>query len=321
MTSIVAGHDGVLFDLDGVVYVGPDAVPAAPATIAALKAAGVRVGYVTNNASRSPATVAEHLCRLGIEADESEVVTSAQAIGALMSRDLEPGSPVFVLGAAALAAELEQVGLSPVWDHEAEVAAVVMGYNPAWTILDLQRGCHAINRGVPWYAANEDLSIPTQLGMVPGMGSWINAMSPAVGGRRPDAVAGKPHRELLATAMTRLAMSNPLFVGDRLDTDIEGANVAGIDSLLVLASGSHRKRDLLAAPPQQRPTHLGLDVAALLEPAPAPENVIVRDGAITIARVPATLAGQLAAVHAIARASWADPTLDVGVVEQLTLVP
>ncbi len=127
---LVAVHDLALLDLDGVVYVGDDAVPGAADAIAAAAAAGVRVAYVTNNASRTPQDVATHLARLGIPAAEDDVVTSAQVAAAMLARRLPAGSPVLVVGGTGLRAALEAEGLRPVTLLEEGPRAVVQGFGP-----------------------------------------------------------------------------------------------------------------------------------------------------------------------------------------------
>lgn len=264
---LVDNYDAVLYDLDGVIYRGPTAIDGAVATVNALRERGVAQAFITNNASRAPETVAEHLTRLGIHAGANDVVTSAQAIADVLAVALPTGARVFVVGSDALAAELTAVGLCPVREVDADPVALVQGYNPDWTVTDLQNACVLIQRGLPWYASNDDLTIPTDRGIMPGMGAWINLLSAACRGARPVATAGKPHRPLLEQTLERLRQhggaQRPLVVGDRLDTDIAGANAIGIDSLFVL-SGAHTRDDLAAAPSEQHPTWIGDDVRALL---------------------------------------------------------
>lgn len=271
MSRLLDAYDAILFDLDGVLYVGPEAVEGASSSVAAVREQGVAVAFVTNNASRSPEAVAEHLTRLGIPAEARDVVTSAQAIAGVLADELETGAVVLVVGSDALADEVRAVGLAPTRTFDDYPVAVVQGYDPAWTIRQLQDCCQAVHQGLPWYASNDDLTIPTERGIMPGMGTWINVVSAATRGARPVRIAGKPHRPLLDMTMARLGCRRPLFVGDRLDTDVEGANAVGIDSLFVTKTGAHGLDDLAKAPEEQRPIWVGDDVSALLaEPVPAP---------------------------------------------------
>ncbi|MGL4831919.1 MAG: HAD-IIA family hydrolase [Propionibacteriaceae bacterium] len=317
MNTLVDSYDAALFDLDGVVYVGLQAVPGAADVLATLRGRGVRCGFVTNNASRPPATVAQHLSSLGIAASAADVVSSAQAVAALMAKELPPGSLVFICGTDALAAEIAAVGLVPSRDIDAEAVALVQGYNPAWTVVELQQACQLIQRGVRWYASNNDLTIPTDRGIMPGMGSYLQLISTACGGARPVAIAGKPYLPLLHATLERIKPTRPLFVGDRLDTDIEGAHTAGIDSLLVINTGAHGKADLLTAPEHQRPTHIGADLGALLLPSRSItwDGLTVRCGqqhATLIDDViectsPVTMAEQLDALWCAAQLAWRFP--------------
>ena len=264
MSQLVDAYDMIGFDLDGVVYRGPDAVPGAAETIAELRRQGVRVGFVTNNAQRGPSVVADHLTSLGIECTPDDVVTSAQATARIMAEALPAGAEVFTLGSEALEREIFLVGLTPTTGRTSSTAAICVGYNPPLRWEDLNQGCFAVQNGAVWYACNDDLNRPTEMGIAIGMGGILKAMSEALPGLTPI-MGGKPARPLLDETLRRLGGTKPLFVGDRLDTDIEGAYNAGWDSLFVL-TGSHTLADLAVAPPHQHPTYIGDDVRVLLEP-------------------------------------------------------
>ena len=266
-------YDVALLDLDGVLYVGPDAVPGAPEAVAAAAREGMRPAYVTNNASRTPDAVAAHLRELGLDARADDVVTSAQAAARLLVERLPPGSHVLVVGGDGLRDAVRERGLVPVDEAGDGVAAVVQGFAPelGWRLL--AEGTYAVAAGLPWIATNMDATVPTARGTAPGNGALVDLVAEAAG-RRPDAVAGKPQTPLHEESVRRTAARHPLVVGDRLDTDIEGAANAGTPSLLVL-TGVTRPEDLLAAPRGRRPTYLAGDLrTGLLEPHPA----VVVDG-------------------------------------------
>lgn len=260
---LVCGYDLVIFDLDGVVYLVDHPIPGATETIAHLRRAGRQLAYATNNASRRAAEVAAMLCGMGVEAKEAEVLTSAQAAAAVLARRLPTGSPVLVVGAQALRADVRGAGLRVVDSADDRPAAVVQGYGPAVGWADLAEATLAIRAGAWWVATNTDRTLPTTRGPLPGNGALVAAVRTALG-RGPDVVVGKPEPTLLRTAVQRSGAARPLAVGDRLDTDIEGARRSGMDSLLVL-TGVSRPRDLLAAPPRQRPTHVSTDLSGLFE--------------------------------------------------------
>ena len=263
MAALVDAYDGALFDLDGVIYLGPVAVPGAPPALALLRERGVAVGFVTNNAARTPEVVAEHLTELGIPASTADVVTSAQAGAQVLRHDLPPGTKVLVVGGVGVRHALAEAGLTGVDSAEDEPVAVLQGYGVELTWQHLIEASVAINRGARWVATNDDPTRPTDRGLVPGNGAAVAAVRMAVD-VEPE-IAGKPYRPLLDETVARLGASRPVFVGDRLDTDIRGAVNAGLDGLLVL-TGSHGPVDLLTAAPGFRPTHLGYDVGALLQP-------------------------------------------------------
>ncbi|MDT4912422.1 MAG: glycerol-phosphatase [Pseudonocardiales bacterium] len=268
-------YDVALLDLDGVVYVGPDAVPGAPEALAAARAAGMRLAFVTNNAARPPHVVADHLTELGIAAKAPEIVTSAQAAARYLADRLPGGARVLVLGTTGLEQALQERGLIPVSDAEGQVDAVVQGYSPDMNWRLLAEGAVAINRRVLWVATNVDPTVPSPRGPLPGNGSLVAALRLATG--REPVVTGKPDPTMHRESLLRSEARDPIVVGDRLDTDIEGANAVGCDSLLVL-SGVTRALEAIEAPPKLRPTYLGWDVGALLVAQPEPR--ILDDGAV-----------------------------------------
>ena len=264
--ALVAVHDGALLDLDGVLYVGQAAVPGAAEAVAKARAAGTRVAFVTNNASRTPQTVAAHLSDLGIAAEPHDVVTSAQAAASLVAAAVPPGSAVLVVGGEGLDAAVVERDLRPVQTMAGSPVAVVQGFGPdvGWRLL--AEGAYAVRAGLPWVASNLDVTIPTAAGIAPGNGTLVEVIAMATG-RRPT-VAGKPETPLYAEAVQRLGSERPVVVGDRLDTDIEGANRAGLPSLLVL-TGVTTAADLVRAQPPLRPTYVSRDLpSGLLQPHP-----------------------------------------------------
>lgn len=261
MTTLRANYDALLLDLDGTLYQGPQEIPGARE---ALAAGTQSCYYVTNNASRSPGDVAEHLTELGFDADESTVVTSSQSAARLLAENVAPDSPVLVVGTEALADEVRNVGLRPVRSFEDAPAAVVQGHSPTTDWAILAEATLAIRAGAVWVAANLDSTLPTERGLVLGNGSMVAALRAATS--REPLVAGKPAAPLMEDAMRRSGCVRPLVIGDRLDTDIEGASNVGLDSLLVL-TGVSTAIDVLRAVPEQRPTYLASELDALNQPA------------------------------------------------------
>jgi HAD superfamily hydrolase (TIGR01450 family) len=267
-------YDLAMLDLDGVVYIGPDAVPGAPEHVDRARSAGMRVAFVTNNALRPPEEVAAHLRELGVAAEAKDVVTSAQAAARVLVDRLGAGARVVVLGGDGVARAVAAAGLEPVGVTDA-AEALVTGYGPDVRWSDIMRAAVRVREGLWWVATNSDLTIPTAFGVAPGHGVLVETLRRFTG--VDPVVAGKPSRPLLDETIRRVGGDRPLMIGDRLDTDIEGAVSAGIDSLLVL-TGVTRLAELLAALPGERPTYLSVDLAGLSTPHPV---VAFEDGAAT----------------------------------------
>ncbi len=254
-------HDLVMLDLDGVVYLGPHVIDGVVDALSAARSAGARLAYLTNNASRPAGDVAQHLRELDLPAlSDSDVVTSAQAVARLMAADLAPGSAVLVIGGPGLRGALEDHGLRCVDLLGDAPVAVVQGYHADLGWRHLAEASYAVATGLPWYASNTDLTIPTPRGVAPGNGALVQAVATATG-RRP-VVAGKPERPLFDVTLERLGADRPLMVGDRLDTDIDGAINAGIASLAVL-TGVSTLRDIFDAAPGHRPGFVSRDLRGL----------------------------------------------------------
>ncbi|GAB7052163.1 HAD-IIA family hydrolase [Catenuloplanes indicus JCM 9534] len=262
---LIDGYDLVIFDLDGVVYLIDQPIPGAVEAIARLHEAGVPVAYATNNASRRAADVAALLTGMGIPATPEEVLTSAGASAAVLADRLPAGATVLVVGADALRAEIEAVGLTVVSKAEDRPAAVAQGYGPAVGWADLAEASVAIRAGAMWLATNTDKTLPSPRGPLPGNGSLVAALRHALG-RDPDVIVGKPAPALFTTAAERVGATKALVVGDRLDTDLEGAVRAGMDGLLVL-TGVHTVEDLRNAPAEQKATFVAPDLSGLFAPA------------------------------------------------------
>jgi HAD superfamily hydrolase (TIGR01450 family) len=318
VTALIDGYDAAFFDLDGVIYLGPLAVEGATSALSELQARQKTVMFVTNNAARAAQVVIDQLNGLGFHADAGNVLTSAQVAVTRMAAELPPGAKVLVAGSASLAELVAAAGLVPVQAAADAPDAVVQGYDPAMTWPRLDEAALAIQAGARWYATNDDASRPTERGLVPGAGGAIAVVALTVGGE--PTIFGKPFRPMLDEAIQRTGATQPIFVGDRIDTDIVGAANAGIDSLMVF-TGAHGKADLVAAGPGERPTHIGADVRALLEPARDVELGAHRaacrgqvaeahGGRIMLVDVPDSPAAQLDALWAVAHLAWRDPALD-----------
>lgn len=260
----------IVCDLDGVVYRGRQAVPHA---VEALRRVAVPVVYATNNASRPPQLVVEHLSELGLAVGVHDVLTSAQAGAAAIAARM-PGATVLAVGGEGVDEALVAAGLHPTRDGNASCDAVMQGYGPQVTMSDLADAAVAVQAGAWWVATNTDLTIPLDRGIAPANGTLVRAVAVAAG-REPDRVCGKPFPDLYLVAAERLGVppGMTIGVGDRLDTDIEGANAAGAPSVLVL-TGVDSKDTADRASPHQRPSLIiddlrDLDRLVLMSPSGA----------------------------------------------------
>lgn len=259
---LIAAYEGLVCDLDGVVYRGPDALPYA---VSALRgaAACVPVCFATNNASRSPAEVAAQLRQLGLMVADADVVTSAQAGARLLAAELPPGSAVLAVGGDGVWEALAAAGLGPTREG-VPVRAVLQGWGSEVRVADLANASIAIADGARWIATNTDRTLPTSLGEIPGNGTLVAAVVEATG-RTPE-VVGKPFPPLYHSAAERLGTSSErcLMIGDRLDTDIVGASAVGADALWVF-TGVDRFTHLARS--AATPRYAAPDLRALGTPA------------------------------------------------------
>jgi HAD superfamily hydrolase (TIGR01450 family) len=261
------GVDAVLADLDGVVYQGPTAIPHAVEALSRVVSEGLRTGYITNNASRTDAQVAEHLSSFGLAVAPEDVVTSPQAAMRILVTLIEPGATVLVVGGIGLVAEVEKAGFVVSRSAADRPAAVVQGFAPEVGWTQLAEASFALHDpAVHWVATNTDWTIPVAGGIAPGNGTLVSAVHTAVG--RLPVVAGKPEAPIFEVALARFGAENAAFIGDRLDTDTLGAKRAGLRAIHVL-TGIDRAKQLLAAPKGSRPDFILADLRQLFDPYPA----------------------------------------------------
>ncbi len=275
------GVDLILADLDGVIYTGRNAIPHAVEAINAAQKT-IRVGYLTNNASRTPTSVAEHLNGLGLRVAPDDVVTSPQAAITLLAGLVPAGSTVLVVGGPGLLEVVNAAGYVATDSAEDKPAAVIQGFAPQVGWKQLAEAAYALVRdshgnGIPWVATNTDWTIPQERGIAPGNGTLVSAVHTAVG--ILPVVAGKPEKPIFDVALARFGASSPVVIGDRLDTDILGANRAGIPSIMVL-TGIDGAKQVIAAAPEERPRFVLEDLRGLTEPYPVIEQGEDSDGSV-----------------------------------------
>jgi HAD superfamily hydrolase (TIGR01450 family) len=259
--SLADEIDGFLIDLDGVVWVGREAVPGAVEALNALLEGGKAIVFVTNNPGRSPATYAEWLREAGIPAEEESVVTAGTVTAELAARRAGAGAPSFVIGAEAFRQAAAAAGLEPL-DGEAgsEAAAVLVSGHRGFEYEELRTSTRALQRGAMLFATSRDPTVPMPGGAWPGTGALLAAIETASGVTAE--IGGKPEPHMFELARRRLGGAERIaMVGDRISSDIEGGRRAGLDTVLVL-SGACTRAEADAAKPG--PDHVIDDLTGLL---------------------------------------------------------
>lgn len=249
--SILTTHDSLLLDLDGTVWEGGQVLQC---VVDVINSCGIPAVYVTNNASRSPHTVADMLGQIGLDTDAKHVVTSAQAAVRMAREDLPAGSKVLIIGADSFRTLARDAGFEVVSSADEKPAAVLQGMDKSVGWEQLSEGAIAINQGAKFYASNLDTQLPTERGLAVGNGSLVAAITSTTGVEPKS--AGKPEPAMFTQAAKLVGSTKPLAVGDRLDTDIAGGNTAAMDTFHVL-TGVSRELELIEAPAELRPNFVG----------------------------------------------------------------
>jgi HAD superfamily hydrolase (TIGR01450 family) len=266
-------YDGLLIDLDGVVWIGRDPVPGSPGALAALQEAGKRLVFVTNNPGRLPSVYAERLRELGVEVGEEQIVTAGMVVARLAGEAAGEGGTVFVIGASALKEMVAATGARLLEGEAAlEADVVVVSGHRGFDYGELLTAKLALDRGAALLATSHDPTMPMPGGDWPGTGAVLAAVEVASG--RSATIAGKPERHLFEMAVEALGRSfsadggreeqqikRVAMVGDRVTSDIEGGRRAGLETILVL-SGATSRGEAEAADPA--PDHLIEDLAGLV---------------------------------------------------------
>jgi glycerol 3-phosphatase-2 len=259
---LASKYDSLLLDLDGVVYQGSEAIVNAVESINKAANLSIQVGYLTNNSSRRAETIAEQLIGFGIQATSEQVVGSASAGVMLLAKKIPEGAKVLVVGGEGLKHAVAESGFEVVDHASHSPAAVIQGFSPDVSWRELAQASFAIQGGAIWIATNQDWTVPVEQGIAPGNGTLVGAVHTAVG-ILPE-IAGKPFRPIFEQALLQLGIKNPLMVGDRLDTDIRGANNSGLDSAVVM-TGIVTRKELLAAGKEDRPKFILQDLSGLFD--------------------------------------------------------
>ncbi|HXQ89649.1 MAG TPA: HAD-IIA family hydrolase [Solirubrobacterales bacterium] len=253
--------DGLLIDLDGVVWIGREPVPGSPEALRALLEAGKRLVFVTNNPGKPPAAYADRLAEMGVAVGEAQIVTAGVVVARLAAEAAGDGGSAFVIGAPALKEMVAATGTRLLEGEEGrEADAVVVSGHRGFDYGELLTAKRALDRGAALLATSRDPTMPFPGGEVPGTGAVLAAVETASGKRAT--IAGKPERHLFEMAREGLGGAESVaMIGDRLSSDIEGGRRAGLETVLVL-SGTTTRAEAEAADPA--PDFLLEDLIGLL---------------------------------------------------------
>lgn len=239
---------GYIFDLDGTVYLGPDALPGAVEAIAELRRRGARCVFLSNKPIESVRDYEAKLNRLGIPVVPGDVINSSVVMARYLCR-VAPEARVYLIGEAPLAEELTGAGITLVGDPLA-ATCVVVSWDRQFTYRKLDDALQAILRGARFVATHPDRTCPVPGGVVADAAGMIAAVE-AVTGHKCEEIVGKPSPWTVEIALERLGVpaDAAIMVGDRLETDMRMGRSAGTATGLVL-TGVTRREDLAAAPVQ-----------------------------------------------------------------------
>jgi HAD superfamily hydrolase (TIGR01450 family) len=252
--------DGLLIDLDGVVWIGQESVPGSVEALQELLAAGKRIVFVTNNPGRLPQAYAERLQGLGVEVGVEQIVTAGMVVARLAGEAAGLGGSAFVIGRSALK-EMVAATETRLLEGEAaeEADVVVVAGHPGFDYGELKTAKFALDHGARLFATSHDPTMPFPGGELPGTGAVLAAVEVASG--KTATIAGKPEPHLFEIAKEAAGEGRLAMVGDRVSSDIDGGRTAGLETVLVL-SGTTSREEAEAADPA--PDFLLDDLAGLL---------------------------------------------------------
>jgi HAD superfamily hydrolase (TIGR01450 family) len=239
LSPLAVRYDQFILDLDGCVWVGEEPTPGAVAAVSALRDAGKRVAFATNDPRSATEDYVTRLWRIGIQASLADVVTVGGAVQHLLA-DTRSGRTAFVLGTPSLRRHVTDAGLRVLngTDLASRAEVVIVAGTEELVYDDLRTATLAVQRGADFLATGRDPTYPQPDGLWPGTGAILAAVEYATG--HSAQVIGKPEPQLLLTALDRLGKGSTLVVGDRIDADLVAAAAAQLDAALVLTGGASR---------------------------------------------------------------------------------
>jgi len=261
LSPLLDRYDHVLLALDGCVYVGDACVPGTPEAIAALRGAGKHVMFLTNDARHSPEEYVRKLWSLGMRASLEEVVTAGAAIQYVLAEQ-GAGATAYVIGSPAIFRHVADAG-QRILNGTGRVTGadvVVIAGHEELHFRELRDATQAVLAGAEMIAAGRDRTVPTEDGLWPATGAIVAALEYAT--EQTARIVGKPAPDMFRAALDRLGPGRSLVVGDRLDSDLEGAAAAGLEGAIVLSGVTTRAEAQAASHPT--PIAIADDLHSLL---------------------------------------------------------
>ena len=224
---------GLLIDMDGVLWRGRTFLPGVNEFFTTLREHELPFLLVTNNATVSPQSAVDRLAKIQVAIEPREVLTSALATAAYLQTVLTPGATVYAIGEQAVRNALQEAGFKVLDQHDS-AKAVVVGFDREINWDKMAEAALAIQAGALFVGTNPDVSFPIEGGQAPGNGAFVRAIE--VSTNVSPVIVGKPEPLLFKQAIKALDLSpeETLMIGDRLETDILGAQRAGIGTALML---------------------------------------------------------------------------------------
>jgi HAD superfamily hydrolase (TIGR01450 family) len=250
VSALVRNYELFLLDLDGCVWIGDEVTERAVDAVAALRAGGKRVAFVTNDTRQSAEDKVRKLWELGFVASIEEMITGGAAVQHVLAESPLKPRTAYVVGSDALWRHVADAGLRVVngTDMATRAEVVVFAGHDDFDFEELAGATNAVLRGAHLIATCRDPTFPRDDGLAPGTGALLAALETATGATAE--IVGKPHAQIFRTALDRLGAGRALVIGDRLDSDIAGARAAGLDGALVLSGGTSREEALASRDPK-----------------------------------------------------------------------
>jgi glycerol 3-phosphatase-2 len=240
LSPLASSYDQFIIDLDGCVWIGAQPTPGAVDALRAVREAGKRVAFATNDPRSATEDYVRRLWKIGVKASLGDVVTVGGAVQYLLA-ETRSGRTAFVIGTPALRRHVADAGLKVLngTDLASRADVVVVAGTNDLVYDDLRQAALAIRRGADFLGTGRDPTYPQPDGLWPGTGAIVAAVEYTTG--RTAEIVGKPEPQLLRTALDRLGEGRTLVVGDRPDTDLAAAAAAGLDAALVLTGEASRE--------------------------------------------------------------------------------